>query len=216
MRSADLLVWIHLLAIASYFGLQFGLIYMLLPAAGKAPNEQSRRAVLIAGLRFYNPFSIGALGALVITGAIRLTDLKATMGFDYFSRISGPLSLKLMLAFILIFIQTYLTFGLTFRIGRQEEVAAHGHGEPFTVEQVNAILRRTRAITWLTIILAAATMLVSLSVTGAARSGVAAAAIRPVRPHAGPVRADRLLAGRGKRISAACSLTLVSSRRRED
>ncbi len=185
MLSGELLVWIHLLAIASYFGLQFGLIYMLLPAARKAPDEQSRRAVLITGFKFYNPFSIAALGALVITGAIRLTDLKAAMKFDYFSRMSGPLSLKLLLSFLLIFIQTYLTFGLTFRIGRQEEIAAHGDGEPFTVEQVNAILRRARAMIWVTIILAAAIMFVSLRMTSAARSSLATAALSPTEQAAG-------------------------------
>ena len=60
---------------------------------------------------------------------MRLTDLKASMKFDYFARIGSALELKLVLAFLLIFIQTYITFGLAFRIGRQEEVAAHGDGD---------------------------------------------------------------------------------------
>jgi uncharacterized membrane protein len=174
MSSGELLAWVHVLAMASYFGLQLGLIYMLLPAAEKAPDERSRRAALIAGFRFYNPFSIATLGAMVITGAIRLTDLKAAMKLGYFSRIGGPLSLKLLLAFLLIFIQTWLTFGLTFRIGRQEEVAAHGDGEPFTIEQVDSILRRARAMTWVTIILAAAIVYVSLRMASLAQSSFAA------------------------------------------
>ncbi len=170
MLPGEFLIWIHLLAMASFFGLQFGLLYMLLPAAGKAPDEHSRRAALIAGFKFYNPFSIAILGVLVISGAIRLTDLKAGMKFEYFSRISGPLSLKLLLAFLLIFIQTWLTFGLTFRIGRQEEVAAHGDGEAFTVEQVDSILRRTRAMAWVTLVLAAAIVLVSLRMVNVAQA----------------------------------------------
>lgn len=174
MLSAQLAVWIHLLALASYFGAQFGLLYMLIPAAQSAPDERSRRAALIAGFKFYNPFSIATLGVLVISGAIRLTDLKSAMRFDYFSRMSGPLSLKLLLAFVLIFIQTYLTFGLTFRIGRQEEVAAHGDGQPFTVAQVNAILRRVRAMTWVTIVLAAAIVFVSLRMVGVVQAADAA------------------------------------------
>ncbi len=170
MLPGEFLIWIHLLAMASFFGLQFGLLYMLLPAAEKAPDEASRRAALIAGFKFYNPFSIAMLGVLVISGAIRLTDLKAGMKFEYFSRISGPLSLKLLLAFLLIFIQTWITFGLTFRIGRQEEVAAHGDGEPFTVEQVDSILRRTRAMAWVTLVLAAAIVLVSLRMVNVAQA----------------------------------------------
>ncbi len=181
----EFLVWIHILAMASFFGLQFGLLYMLLPAAEKAPDEHSRRAVLIEGFKFYNPFSIATLGVLVITGAIRLTDLKATMKFEYFSRIGGPLSLKLLLAFLLIFIQTWITFGLTFRIGRQEEVAAHGDGEPFTVEQVNSILRRARAMAWVTLVLAAAIVLVSLRMVNLAQ---------PVPAAASPTRAQAAIA----------------------
>ncbi|MGO9801078.1 MAG: hypothetical protein ACLPQ0_16595, partial [Candidatus Binatus sp.] len=93
----------------------------------------------------------------------RLTDLKASMKFDYFARIGSVLELKLALAFVLIFIQTYITFGLAFRIGRQEEVAAHGDGEAFTVEQLNSMLRRIRAMAWVTIVLAAAIIWVALT-----------------------------------------------------
>jgi uncharacterized membrane protein len=189
MPSDQFLIWIHILGLAAYFGLQFGLLYMLLPAAERAPDEPSRRAALIAGFKFYNPFSIAMLGVLVITGAVRLTDLKAEMKFDYFARISGPLSLKLLLAFVLIFIQTWLTFGLTFRIGRQEEVAAHGDGPPFTVERVNSILRRVRAMAWITIVLTAAIVLVSLRMASAARTAFSTAAL----PAAG-AQASRLVA----------------------
>lgn len=163
MISGEILVWMHLCAMAAYVGAQFAVIYMLMPAAETAPNETARRASLIAGFKFYNPFTIAVLGIIVITGAMRLTDLKASMKFDYFARIGAVLELKLALAFLLIFIQTYITFGLAFRIGRQEEVAAHGDGEAFTVEQVNSMLRRIRSMAWFTILLAAAVIWVSLT-----------------------------------------------------
>jgi hypothetical protein len=105
---------------------------------------------------------------IVITGAIRLTDLKAAMKLDYFNRIGPTLSLKLGLAFLLIFIQTYLTFGLAFRIGRQEEVAAHGDGAPFSAAQIDSMLARIRAMAWLTIVLVAAIVLVSIRMSAAA------------------------------------------------
>jgi len=168
MSGGEFLMWLHLCAMASYVGAQFALIYMLIPAAETAPNEQSRRASLIAGFKFYNPFTIGVLGIIVISGAMRLTDLKASMKFDYFARIGSALELKLALAFVLIFIQTYITFGLAFRIGRQEEVAAHGDGEAFTVERINSMLRRIRAMAWLTIVLAAAVIWVSLTMVARA------------------------------------------------
>ncbi len=153
---------------AAYVGMQFAVIYMLIPAAEAAPNEAARRKSLIAGFKFYNPFTIGVLGIIVITGAMRLTDLKASMKFDFFARIGAPLELKLGLAFVLIFIQTYITFGLAFRIGRQEEVAAHGDGEPFTVAKINSMLRRIRAMAWLTIALAFAVIWVSLTMVSRA------------------------------------------------
>src|SRR3981189_90123 len=156
MIGGEILIWLHLCAMAAYVGAQFGVIYMLIPAAETAPNEAARRKALIAGFKFYNPFTIGVLGIIVITGAMRLTDLKASMKFDYFARIGAPLELKLGLAFLLIFIQTYITFGLAFRIGRQEKGAAHGDGEPFTVAQINSMLSPIRALTWFTIALAAA------------------------------------------------------------
>ncbi len=162
MLTDELLVFFHVLAMAGFFGAQFAMLYMLLPAAQRAKDEEHRRAVLIQGFRFYNPFTLGMLGILVITGATRLTDLKAAMAGNYFARIGNLLSLKLGLAFLLIFIQTYITFGLAFRIGRQEEVAAHGDGPAFTIEKVNSMLSRIRAMAWVTIILTAAIVWESL------------------------------------------------------
>ncbi len=162
MLTTQLLILIHVLAMAGFFGVQFAMLYMLLPVAERAPDEAGRRAILIEGFRFYNPFSLALLGVLVITGAMRLTDLKAAMAVNYFATIGSILSLKLLLAFLLIFIQTYVTFGLAFRIGRQEEVAAHGDGPPFSVEKVNSMLSRIRAMTWVTIILTVAIVWESL------------------------------------------------------
>ncbi len=168
MSGGQFLTWLHLCAIASYVGAQFAVIYMLIPAAETAPNEAARRLSLIAGFRFYNPFTIAMLGVVVLSGAMRLTDLKASMKFDYFARIGSALELKLALAFVLIFIQTYITFGLAFRIGRQEEVAAHGDGAAFTALQVDSMLRRIRAMAWFTIVLAAAIIWVSLTMVSRA------------------------------------------------
>src|SRR5579863_4905203 len=111
MLTTQLLVLVHVLALAAFFGAQFAMLYMLLPVAQCAPDEAGRRAILIEGFRFYNPFTLAMMGVLVITGAMRLTDLKAAMAVDYFARIGGVLALKLALVFLLIFIQTYITFG---------------------------------------------------------------------------------------------------------
>jgi uncharacterized membrane protein len=162
MLTTQLLLLVHVLALSAFFGAQFAMLCMLLPVAQRAPDESGRRAILIGGFRFYNPFTLAMLGVLVITGAMRLTDLKAAMAVNYFARIGNVLALKLALVFLLIFIQTYITFGLAFRIGRQEEVAAHGDGPPFSVEKVNSMLMRIRAMTWVTIILTVAIVWESL------------------------------------------------------
>src|SRR3984893_4211290 len=177
MDSANLLIWVHVLAMSAYFGAQFAVIYMLLPVAEQEATESQRRGALITGFKFYNPFTIAMLGIVVITGAMRLTDVKAEMKFEYFSRIWAALSLKLGLAFLLIFIQTYITFGLAFRIGRQEEGAAHGDGERFTVERLNSMLSRIRAMIWVTILLTAAIIFVSLTVMKRAVSETASASV---------------------------------------
>jgi uncharacterized membrane protein len=198
MSGAEILIWIHILASAAYFGAQFAVVYMLIPAAARAPDEAHRRTSLIAGFRFYNPFTLAMLLVIVITGAMRLTDLKAEMKFDYFAKIGGPLALKLGLAFVIIFLQTYICLGLAFRIGRQEEIAAHGDGEPFTVEQVNSILARIRAMAWVTIVLTAITVLVSLKMVRRATAEVlvdtlparAALVVGSSQPAARAVRVD--------------------------
>jgi len=188
------LEWLHVLAMAAYFGAQFCVLYMLLPAAAAAPDDASRRRALIAGFRFYNPFTIGVLGIVVITGAMRLTDLKAEMKFDYFAQLGRPLAIKLGLAFLLIFIQTYITFGLAFRIGRQEEVAAHGDGKAFTAEQIDSMLGRIRAMCWTTIILTAAIVLVSLTMVRRAIDFTATASNR-----AAPIAYQR-----GRAVEPSC------------
>jgi uncharacterized membrane protein len=183
MLADNLLLWAHLCAMAAYFGAQFAVIYMLLPAAERAGDESVRRAALITGFRFYNPFVLGALGVVLMTGAMMVTDLKAGMLTDYYARIGRPLAFKLLLAFLVIFLQTYITFGLAFRIGRQEEVAAHGDGEPFTKKQVDSMLRRIRYVTWFTILLTAAIILVSLRISErASESATAFSLVAPLMP----------------------------------
>jgi|SRR6516225_5043211 uncharacterized membrane protein len=183
MSETELLIWTHLMAMAGYFGMQLAVLYMLLPAAARAPDEPGRRAILVNGFKFYNPFTIAMLGLIVMSGAIHLTDLKASMKMDYFARIGAALELKLLLAFLLIFIQTYITFGLAFRIGRQEEVAVHGDGEAFTAEKIDRMLARIRAMIFLTIGLTAAVVLVSIRMVSDANPAVPISTAARARPH---------------------------------
>ena len=74
--------WIHLLALATYFGTTLGLALQLLPAAEMVTDPALQRRVLARGLRPYNVLSVGALGVLVISGASSLTEWKALLGHE--------------------------------------------------------------------------------------------------------------------------------------
>ena len=104
--------WIHLLALATYFGTTLGLALQLLPAAEMVTDPALQRRVLARGLRPYNVLSVGALGVLVISGASSLTEWKALLGHE-FARLLWRLVGKLSLTFALILVATYVSFGVT-------------------------------------------------------------------------------------------------------
>ncbi|HLK09904.1 MAG TPA: hypothetical protein VKW76_00830 [Candidatus Binatia bacterium] len=139
---------IHLLALAAYFGATLDLVLVFLPAVEVEPDPARQRRVLARGLRAYNVLSVGALGALVISGASGLTDLKGRLLQDY-ARLLWPLVRKLSLAFALIMVGTYLAFGLAHRLVRAEL-----GGLPVDVERQRAIVRRMRATAWVALGLA--------------------------------------------------------------
>src|SRR5437867_7223743 len=97
--------WIHLLALATYFGTTLGLALQLLPAAEAVDDPALQRRLLARGLRPYNVLSIGALGVLVLSGASSLTEWKALLGRD-FARLLWRLVAKLSLTFALILVAT--------------------------------------------------------------------------------------------------------------
>jgi len=113
-------LWLHLLALASYAGATLALLLMVLPAAKALPDPMAQRAFLARALRAYDPLAIAALGVLVMTGAFNLTTYKDAMRGEFFARIGWLLVWKLSLAFLVVMVGTYLTFGLGHRIVRSE------------------------------------------------------------------------------------------------
>jgi len=155
-RMDDLTRWVHLLGLAVYLGSTLALVLMLLPAVEQVADPAEQRRLLAKGLRPYNVLSIGALGVLLMTGASSLTDLKASMRAD-FGRLIWPLAWKLLLAFLLINVATYLSFGLAHRLVRAELGQL-----PVEPERQAGILRRMRATAWVCVALAAYTTWVGL------------------------------------------------------
>ena len=148
--------WIHLLALATYLGTTLAVALVLLPAAGAVDDPALQRRLLARGLRPYNVLSVGALGVLVISGASGLTDWKASLGAGY-GRLIWPLAWKLTLAFVLINVATYLSFGLAHRLVRAELGQL-----PVEPEKQAGMIRRMRSAAWLGVGLAAWTTWVGL------------------------------------------------------
>jgi uncharacterized membrane protein len=156
-RAMDALTrWIHLLAVAAYLGATLAVALVFLPAAEAIDDPALQRRVLARGLRPYNVLSVGALGVLVISGASGLTDLKAGLGRD-FGRLVWPLAGKLTLAFVLINVATYLSFGLAHRLVRAELGQL-----PVEAEKQAGMIRRMRSAAWLGVALAAWTTWVGM------------------------------------------------------
>jgi uncharacterized membrane protein len=135
--------WIHLLALATYFGSTLALALVFLPAAAAVDDAAVQRRVLARGLRPYNVISFAALLALLSTGFSAGTDLKAQLGPE-FARLLWPLAAKLALTFVLIiFVASYLSFGLAHRLVRAELGQL-----PVEAEKQAGMIRRMRSAAW--------------------------------------------------------------------
>src|SRR4029077_7843863 len=103
--------WVHLLAVAVYLGATLAVALVFLPAMEAVEDPALQRRLLARGLKPYNVPSVGALGALVISGSSGLTDPEAMVGPEC-GRLLWRLLGKLSLTFVLINVATYFSFGL--------------------------------------------------------------------------------------------------------
>jgi uncharacterized membrane protein len=113
-------LWAHLLGLVAYGGSTLALLVMVLPAADAAGDAAAQRTSLARGLRVYDPLAIAALGIIVMSGAFNLTAYKDALRGEFFARLGWLLVWKLSLAFLVIIVGTYITFGLGHRIVRAE------------------------------------------------------------------------------------------------
>jgi uncharacterized membrane protein len=121
MSPSDFLgLWLHVLGLVAYAGATLALLVMVLPAVATLADPAARRTVLARALRVYDPLAIAALGVIVMTGASNLTTYKEALRGEFFARIGWLLVYKLILAFCVIMVGTYITFGLGHRIVRSE------------------------------------------------------------------------------------------------
>src|ERR1043165_5509645 len=135
--------WLHLIALFAYVGAIVGLPAMLLPAVSTIKSHEDRLALLIRGLKLYNPLQVGSLGILVFTGAFQLTELKAVYRELFAKQLGYNLGMKLLFAFFLIIVSVYQSMGVGHRL-----VRTHEAGEPISEQQLASVTRRLRGSTW--------------------------------------------------------------------
>ena len=132
-----LLLWVHLLGLAVYFGSGLTLVVVLLPMAAQIPAAPDKQRFLAQALKLYNPLSIGALGVVLMTGAFNLTSYKAMLGRRFFALLGGVLGLKLLLVFLLINVSAAVSLGMGHRIVRTEL-----RGAAIEPERLTALVKR--------------------------------------------------------------------------
>jgi len=160
MTTSDFIsLWLHILGLATYAGATLALVVMVLPAAAAIPDVAVRRTYLAHAIRVYDPLAIAALGVIVMTGAFNLTAYKNTLRGEFFTRMGWLLTYKLAIAFVVILVGTYITFGLGHRIVRQEFA-----GEPVDAAWLAGMTRRLIGACVLVLVLTAVTAYLGLAI----------------------------------------------------
>jgi uncharacterized membrane protein len=130
-----------------------GLLAIVLPGLALVETHEAGVKFLSRSLKFYNPMQSGALGLLVLTGAIQLTDLKAEYRELFTREFGAMLGLKLILSFVLILLSTYQSMAVALRFVRRSE-----GGEPIAPEELQSVSRRLRRSTLVLLALSALTV----------------------------------------------------------
>lgn len=144
--------WFHLISLAVYLGALVGLWVMILPGLSSAASHQQQVELLTRSLKLYNPVQTAALGVLILSGALQLTELKAAYRELFLRELGLTLSLKLILSFVLVLFSTYQSMGVAHRFVRRSEA-----GEPCSPEELLSLTRRLKASTLAILFLAIAT-----------------------------------------------------------
>ncbi|HEY3303190.1 MAG TPA: hypothetical protein VGL70_06605 [Candidatus Binatia bacterium] len=145
--------WFHLLALTAYVGAVAGLLAIVLPGLALVETHEARVKLLSRSLKFYNPMQSGALGLLVLTGAIQITDLKAEYR-EFFTREFGAmLGSKLILSFVLILLSTHQSMAVALRFVRRSQ-----GGEPIAPDELQSVTKRLTRSTLFLLALSAVTV----------------------------------------------------------
>lgn len=153
--------WLHLLALAVYLGSLAGLWTLILSPLPTIQSHKDQAEFLARSLKVYNPLQIGALGLLVLTGAVQTTDLKAVYRELFASELGATLSLKLALSFVIILLSTYQSMGVAHRFVKRCE-----EERPIAYQELESLTRRLRYSTLIILLLTFLTVLVGTMLLG--------------------------------------------------
>ena len=134
--------WLHLIALTVYLGSLVVLWFFILSPLSSHKTHEEQVAFLIRRIKIYNPVQIGALGVLLITGAFQLTDLKDSHRALFTTEVGESLSLKLLLAFVVIILSTYQAMGVGHRFVRRSEAP-----EPVSPREFRSVATKLRILT---------------------------------------------------------------------
>jgi len=154
-----LIVFSHLIGIATYLGATVLLVLVIESFTGRRLDAVERREGYATVFRAYNPLAIGALGVVVMTGAWSITPYKEALGGVYFQQVGSALAGKLSLAFLLIIMGTWVSFGICHRLVRAAQGAL-----PVTDAELDRVRARLRVAAWLTVAFTLLTVWVSLGI----------------------------------------------------
>lgn len=155
--------WLHLLATVAYFGATAAVVAVAVPRARREADPGRRLQSIAAAMRVYDPFSIAALGVMVMTGAFQLTGYKAALRERFFESIGVTLVWKLSFAFLLINLAAYVAFG----VGHRLVVRTHDP-EPVPPAWLDSMLKRLQASSIVALLLVAVIVWISLGMHGGA------------------------------------------------
>lgn len=149
------------MSLALYLGSAAGLWVVLLPTLSLVKNHEGQARLLARSLKLYNPLQTGALGLLVLSGALQLTDLKAAYRELFIKEVGVTLGLKLILSFVLIVLSVYQSMAVAHRFVRRYEA-----GEPFSPQQLQSLSRQLRVTLLPILLLSAMTLWLGVRLRG--------------------------------------------------
>lgn len=145
--------WLHVIALVVYIGAIIGLWLIFLPTLQELNNHKTKLNLLVRALKFYNPLHIGALGVILFTGALQLTELKAAYRQLFARQFAYILGVKLIFVFFLILFSVYQSMGIGHRFVRKQE-----SGAAVTPQEFDSVIRRLKVASACIIVFAAITL----------------------------------------------------------